>query len=778
MKRCKTLTLLFTLIMIMTALSAPTLASNSANNEIFVSMGSLYEEEFVAVNIGEKLSEENVRYGEIDGVQTKIIDNENVFYVNVGESNKLLEITEKANEETAVALRTQYYYVDMSSKTATKLDMDTYINAFDEKTVRVKEPMGIRFKASVKSQAKFEDEEYVLDEYGFIVATKTALSGQELTLDFPKIAKGVGYNRAENIDIVFDSESDDLDIFTGVVKNVPVKNYKTPIVCKTYSKITVGSEQFVVYGEAVEGSIYDVAKKFLEDENLDADMYADLIKIVSDYEAYVEKGSAEFTNQHLETTVDGGKITVSGSFDNTGHKGETYNVYLVTYDNDSNIVKTEKSQDFVISESTSSFSAKFDIFSKEQITKAYVLTSDYISVCKPFEKTVKSLRILSIGNSFSVDAQQWLYGIAKDGGIDNVILGNLYIGGCTLYAHSSNADSNKAAYTYYKNETGVFQTAENKTMLYGITDENWDYITLQQASGYSGRPESYDNYLTNLISYVNKNKLNPDAQLVWHMTWAYDEAYAATSYYGTQQAMYDSIISSVKEKIVSNSGISFIIPAGTAVQNARTSFIGDTFNRDGFHLDYTYGRYLAALTWFHKITGLPVDDISYIPNGSFSEKYLKVLKECAKNAVLYPFEVTESEYKDNPYDLENYTELSWTAAGTGYYNSAGSSNVNTTASNSKYFIYTRIFEKSELPNGTLIVVDNGYQYRPEGWTSLDERYSTRPDNVTTNIVEVNDAWWGSYNYRGFNISVVGANTDLTEKVEETASHFRIYIPKN
>lgn len=38
-----------------------------------------------------------------------------------------------------------------------------------------------------------------------------------------------------------------------------------------------------------------------------------------------------------------------------------------------------------------------------------------------------------------------------------------------------------------------------------------------------------------------------------------------------------------------------IIPTGTAIQNARTSFVGDHMNRDGYHLDLKIGRYTAAL---------------------------------------------------------------------------------------------------------------------------------------------------------------------------------------
>ncbi|MBI9009914.1 MAG: DUF4886 domain-containing protein [Tenericutes bacterium] len=47
----------------------------------------------------------------------------------------------------------------------------------------------------------------------------------------------------------------------------------------------------------------------------------------------------------------------------------------------------------------------------------------------------KRLRVLSIGNSFSVDAMQYIYEIAKDLGLEEIILGNLYIGGASLDDH-------------------------------------------------------------------------------------------------------------------------------------------------------------------------------------------------------------------------------------------------------------------------------------------------------------------------------------------------------
>ena len=61
-----------------------------------------------------------------------------------------------------------------------------------------------------------------------------------------------------------------------------------------------------------------------------------------------------------------------------------------------------------------------------------------------------TVRILAIGNSFSEDAvEQHLYDLAKEEGVP-VIIGNMYIGGCSLERHVNNARNDAPAYRYRK----------------------------------------------------------------------------------------------------------------------------------------------------------------------------------------------------------------------------------------------------------------------------------------------------------------------------------------
>ena len=270
------------------------------------------------------------------------------------------------------------------------------------------------------------------------------------------------------------------------------------------------------------------------------------------------------------------------------------------------------------------------------------------STASPTSTPSKEFKVLAIGNSFSEDATKHLYQIAQASGATNIIIGNLYIGGCSLQTHWACAQNNSASYTYYKNTNGSWTTEQSKTILYGITNEAWDIITLQQVSGMSGVGTTYNSDLTNLITYVNSNKLNKDAKLAWHMTWAYQKnsTHADFPRYGNDQiTMFNAITSTVQSKILPLSAIEKVIPSGTAIQNVRTSVIGDTLTRDGYHLSLNLGRYIAGLTWLKALTGWSIDDITYVPNSTeIPAEYLPIIKEAVNAAIIKPYAITQSSY--------------------------------------------------------------------------------------------------------------------------------------
>ena len=254
----------------------------------------------------------------------------------------------------------------------------------------------------------------------------------------------------------------------------------------------------------------------------------------------------------------------------------------------------------------------------------------------------KTVRILAIGNSFSQDAvEQYLHELAEAEGISTII-GNMFIGGCSLERHVKNARDNAPAYAYRKIGTDGKKREKGKMSLEAVlADEAWDYVSLQQASPFSGMYETYEASLPELIEYV-KARLPKKTKLMLHQTWAY----ASTSrhsgfknYNCNQLTMYQAIADAVKKAVKANK-IKIVIPSGTAIQNARTSFIGDHLNRDGYHLDVKIGRYTAACTWFERIFKHNVVGNPYTPEG-LDEARKAVAQKAAHAAVKHPYKVTD-----------------------------------------------------------------------------------------------------------------------------------------
>ena len=218
------------------------------------------------------------------------------------------------------------------------------------------------------------------------------------------------------------------------------------------------------------------------------------------------------------------------------------------------------------------------------------------------------MKILSIGNSFSQDAHNWLHKLAKVNGVCMETT-NLYIGGCSLETHWTNVEQNNEFYDLERNGGG----SERKI---GIAEalkmDDWDIITVQQVSGFSGLEETYEPYISNLVEVI-RNAV-PNAKLYFHQTWAYetDSSHGDFARYNNDQdQMYDCIIR-VTEKMAKKINAE-LIPVGTVIQYLRRNVAefdykngGLSLCRDGFHLTLDYGRFAAAATWFRTITGIDV----------------------------------------------------------------------------------------------------------------------------------------------------------------------------
>mgnify|MGYP003471756091 CR=1 FL=1 len=149
-----------------------------------------------------------------------------------------------------------------------------------------------------------------------------------------------------------------------------------------------------------------------------------------------------------------------------------------------------------------------------------VLSLVFISVLGVNAAQKDTVKVLAIGNSFSEDAiEQHLSALARAEGL-NVIICNMYIGGCSIERHVENLRGNKPEYRYRKFDVnGKLTEKWNHTLEAALAEEDWDYVSLQQVSQNSGIPESYV-LLPELVDYV-KARVPEDAVLMFHQTWAY-----------------------------------------------------------------------------------------------------------------------------------------------------------------------------------------------------------------------------------------------------------------
>ncbi len=235
------------------------------------------------------------------------------------------------------------------------------------------------------------------------------------------------------------------------------------------------------------------------------------------------------------------------------------------------------------------------------------------------------MNILSIGNSFSQDAQRYLHQIAR---ADNYNLNsfNLHIGGCSLARHYRNMLSEEKAYFLEMNGNNTgFKVSLKEALL----NREWDVITVQQVSRNAPYYNTYQPYLNKIIDYVRL--CVPKAKIAVHQTWAYEQdsirLNVELGYKNYTDMLFDIIES--YQKAEDEIKADFIIPSGEAFNKLISSGI-EKVHRDTFHASYGLGRYTLGLLWYATLTGNDIKNNSF---SGFDEEISQTEIEIAKRCV-------------------------------------------------------------------------------------------------------------------------------------------------
>ncbi len=264
-----------------------------------------------------------------------------------------------------------------------------------------------------------------------------------------------------------------------------------------------------------------------------------------------------------------------------------------------------------------------------------------------------ALKVLTIGNSFSVQMVNAMPPVARDMGLELDIC-SLYIGGCTLETHWNNVCNPEGKpYSVTRNSFGKSVNEFRGNISEMLKADRWDVVTIQQGSHESWRAGSYHPFGDDLVKTVRE--LAPQAKIVIHETWSYTPWDGRLKGWKIDQdEMYEKLHAAYGD-FAKQYGFE-VIPTGTAVQlwrkelpvkYAEDSLGGDVvgglkFTKDAatgkvqhagdpFHMNAA-GNHLQALVWTAKLFGVDVTACKYEPKGLDKEK-LPLMRKVAMEAV-------------------------------------------------------------------------------------------------------------------------------------------------
>lgn len=289
-----------------------------------------------------------------------------------------------------------------------------------------------------------------------------------------------------------------------------------------------------------------------------------------------------------------------------------------------------------------------------------------VSAAEPAKPASKTVRLLTVGNSFSGNATRHLGALAKAAG-DTLILRAASVGGSSFEVHWKKVES------FQKNPADKAGRYSSKSLKEELTSQPWDVITIQQASIKSHDVKTYQPCAGLLGGYIRKHA--PKATLMLHQTWAYrvdDPRFSVKEPKPgeprTQKEMYDGLVNAYAT-VAKELGVKQI-PVGEAFYLADTDpnmgykvdpkpfdrktakpgqlpdqthslHVGWSWKKqknglqklsmDGHHANLA-GEYLGACVWYEVLFGKSCVGVPFIPKGLDAE-HAKFLQATAHRVV-------------------------------------------------------------------------------------------------------------------------------------------------
>ena len=285
----------------------------------------------------------------------------------------------------------------------------------------------------------------------------------------------------------------------------------------------------------------------------------------------------------------------------------------------------------------------------------------------PPAKPAKTVRLLTVGNSFSANATRHLDALVKAAG-HTLIHQPIVVGGASLELHASKALAHEQD---PQSTNGLYSNKQSLKQM--LSAQPWDFVTIQQASFKSHDLATYRPFAKQLHDTIQQHA--PKAALLVHQTWAYrvdDPRFAvAAPKVGepAKQADMYRLLTSAYTTIAAELG-AHRLPVGDAFYFADTDakwgyqpdakydfknkeqtalpdqkhslHVGwrmakgkdgkSALRLDGHHANMA-GEYLGACVWYEVLFGESVVGNTFITPG-LDKTYARFLQETAHKAVI------------------------------------------------------------------------------------------------------------------------------------------------
>lgn len=305
---------------------------------------------------------------------------------------------------------------------------------------------------------------------------------------------------------------------------------------------------------------------------------------------------------------------------------------------------------------------------------------------------ISSGYILGIGNSLTNDSfgsgtvdqngSMWLRRIIDELCPENrIVLGEMTYGGRTMKAHyeSTLSDAKDTLLNVHFNPfSSVYGMSPSAyTNKEKIISFDWDIIVLQDYEE-TKTNDNQKTYTGEILGQTMQNFVRlirsfgfDSTKIFWFDPWL--EPYQKQSEYGASRVkVYNEIIPTLWEldsdgnEIVGDKVIDGVICGYSMLENMKTSYLGAMkqingkngsilYRQNDVHLNFEVARFSASLTWVKALLDYDISQTRiYADNnqqpGAVDECMRLIAVESAENAVLHPFEITNSIYTKSPID--------------------------------------------------------------------------------------------------------------------------------